>query len=148
MAPMSELSFLKERQSSFLDVVCKEMKHPCSADFTISNSSWKKVLSSFLKGLLYGIQTRLTPTKLSLVLCAPQKKKKNYVHRFPLSICNGTLEPQTLGRLAYITVQVCIYWEKKSFQQCNGNNDSIQKTMLKTTFSNCHGVENSTMLWC
>lgn len=47
---------------------------------------------------------------------------------------------ETLGRLAYITVQLCMYWEKSS-RQCNGSEDAVLKPVLKTTLGTYHDLE-------
>lgn len=49
---------------------------------------------------------------------------------------------ESLGRLAYITVQLCVDWEK-SLRQRNGSEDAALKPMLKTTFGTYQDLEIS-----
>lgn len=51
----------------------------------------------------------------------------------------------TLGRVAYITVQLGVHWEK-SFWQHKGSEDAVLKPVLKTTFSTYPDLEISSVL--
>lgn len=53
---------------------------------------------------------------------------------------------ETLGRLAYVTVQLCFHWEKSCWQQ-NGRQDAALKPVLNPpSLSTCHYSEISSVL--